>query len=106
MRECTLVGIGTNNTATNIANHDAYSLGEFKDDCFQGHVHYIRNKDGAGSASGYYLGRSSDSWGISDSMLGVGGTIANTNDPYGTYPRVGNVTRGKRKGVNYLIKAL
>ena len=85
-RECALVGAGENGTDT-ISAHDVYDLGEFKDDQLQDHTH---NK------SGYKL----------DTYSAEGGhwyeLIPDAND-YVTNARAGLVTRGKRKGINYII---
>lgn len=90
-REVALVGIGENTTNT-IANHDTYALGEFKDDQLQNHTHGF-----------------SATWGnISYTFAGGGNgaTIGNITGltTGGSNGRVGNTTRGKRLGVNYIIK--
>lgn len=89
-REVALVGVGQNST-NSIATHDVYTLGQFKDDCFQTHQHTINIHK---SSSVAYIGLSSygDFW----------KTTSTNNASTG---RRGNVTRGKRKGVNYVIKA-
>lgn len=86
-RECALVGAGQNGTDT-IATHDVYNVGEFKDDQFQNHNHAgTWSHDSAGPCT-YYSG----------SPRGVAGL-----DQRYTTGRNGTVTRGKRKGVNYII---
>lgn len=101
-RECTLVGVGQNTTDT-IADHDVYTLGEFKDDQLQGHRHqldYPYSNDGAGGYGGH-IGN-----GIpSSSRTAYADVIsAQTSEDHGT-PRVGTTTHGKQKGVAYYIKA-
>lgn len=93
-REVALVGAGQN-TKDSIATHDVYTVGQFKDDQLQNHLHslYIR------SASGY-----------SDSPNVCGGNEStsakfDTGYIHSSYRR-GNVTRGKCKGVKYIIKVL
>ena len=84
----------TNNT--NQA-HEVHTLGEFKDDQFQGHEHkYYRPAEG--SIIGNVNGTNS------------GGRTANTleiqsNNTHGT-PRIGTTTHGKQVGITYLIKVL
>ena len=107
-RECAMVGIGINYTdASNIKKDDTYSLGEFKDDCLQGHVH------------GYMY---SSAWDITDPNTGgvmlwkqisisefdvtTSERLQYSSDNSHGNPRIGDITRGKRKGVNFLIKAL
>ncbi len=91
-RECALVGIGTNQKDT-IEVHDVYTLSEFKDDCLQLHVHTysVPNRAKYGQ-----LKNPGDIYG--DNFL----TNYNTSDPPNA--RTGTVTRGKRKGVYFLIK--
>lgn len=84
-RECALVGAGENGTDTMEA-HDVYGLGEFKDDQLQDHRHYYSVSDGAHGVQG--------DWGDYVST-GTRGEI--------TSGRAGLVTRGKRKGINYII---
>ncbi len=90
LRECALVGAGEN-THDTIATHDVYTLGQFKDDQLQTHQHAVccnvygpHFDHGMNTPSGYYY-----------------------NDGYtsGNTGRGGDVTRGKRKGVNFIIKA-
>lgn len=85
-RECALVGAGENGTDT-IEAHDVYNVGEFKDDQLQDHIH--RN--------GAYSGADGTPGGRWRSIPGVtsSGSISSG--------RSGTVTRGKRKGVNYII---
>jgi len=107
LRECALVGIGQSsneyNSSTNpngIQAHDVYTLGEFKDDQFQGHKHSISGskvtKKGGNDVldtSTYYT--------ISNATVG-NPTTDGTN---GT-PRIGTTTHGKQIGVLYCIKAV
>lgn len=87
-RESALVGIGQNATHS-IASHDTYTLGQFKDDQLQTHTHGsvlndYSNYYGSGGQQSGHIGR-------------VGSTGYNTG-------RSGAVTRGKRLGVNFIIK--
>lgn len=103
LRECVPVGVGKNITKS-IASHDRFNLGQFKDDQFQGHFH------GDGTAS---FVQTSSSIAADDFLNSYNTEHANktnttkntiSNGTNGT-PRVGDVTRGKRIGVNYIIKA-
>lgn len=84
-RECALVGAGENGTDTMEA-HDVYGLGEFKDDQLQDHQH----STGATPASGLDL-----------PLLYAGSSNSHTGNVMAG--RAGLVTRGKRKGTNYII---
>ena len=96
-REVALVGVGTNGTdGLDISghSHDEYLLGEFKDDQLQDHYHRTNGRtQGTGHKSG-------NEWPI----LSPDGNTANATTIYSG--RHGVVTRGKRKGVTYLIKVL
>lgn len=99
-RECVLVGAGQN-TTDNIATHDVYTVGQFKDDQFQDHQHFyktIPQNGGQGNwltvyrrGSGDYPGE--QSWNYNDWQT------------CGTSGKIGNVTHGKQKGLNWAIKA-
>ena len=101
-RECVLVGVGQNDTDT-IAEHDVYTLGEFKDDQFQGHQH----KMGNGLVDGCYT-TSGLAGGVNNTQI-YGKTLPNTNgitsDGTNGTPRTGTTTHGKQKGVAFYIKA-
>ena len=89
LRECVLVGVGENDTDT-IADHDVYTLGEFKDDQLQEHTHSYRGQTPGQNGTGVPV------------LVGVSTATANTGANAG---RSGTTTHGKQKGVNYLIKA-
>lgn len=90
-RELALVGVGENTTQTGIENHDVFSLGEFKDDQMQTHTHTTT----AGQQTRIH-------WtGSPDTNLPTYGTNNRTGNNNG---RTGDVTRGKRMGVNFIIK--
>lgn len=93
LRECALVGAGQNTTDT-IATHDVYNVGQFKDDQLQDHSHNFRGGYSSGSKGTNWLrvdtNNPSNEWNSVGSVLSARG---------------GDVTRGKRKGVNYCIKA-
>lgn len=93
-RECVLVGVGQNTTDT-IADHDVYTLGEFKDDHFQGHAHDRGAVSGSDNTNG-------GAYRTIPGVIPTGGPT--TYDIYGT-PRFGTTTHGKQKGVAYYIKA-
>ena len=93
-REVTLVGAGQNGTEGSALNtHDVYTVGEFKDDQIQQHEHVFK----AATKSAPYAGASGDIgffWTYYDEVTkGMSG-------------RQGYTTRGKRKGVKYIIKVL
>ena len=109
MREAALVGIGQR--ASGVANHDVFTLGEFKDDQLQNHRHYR-----------YANGSAPDGWSISITATASSnwvpvdsGTVNNgpemggvvTDEPTHAYGkgRAGTTTRTKQFGVNYIIKA-
>ena len=95
LREVVLVGAGES-TRANIVVHDVYTVGEFKDDQFQGHEHETyrnREADAAGGAGG------TTNLGVVASTFGVVSDSA-----YGN-ARVGSTTHGKQIGVNYIIRA-
>ena len=100
LRETVPVGVGENGNAT-IANHDIYTLGEFKDDQFQGHNHSNCSIDYNTSSQNNknYAYAWQNSWARQtdnlDRMVDSGS---------GT-PRTGTTTHGKQLGVNYIIKA-
>lgn len=102
LRESNLVGVGTSDN-TDIASHDTYVVGEFKDDQFQGHSHKIQyydyaNINGGGTARAL---RNETPYNINSSDL-INGIISDgTNGD----PRTGSTTHGKQTGVYYLIKA-
>ena len=86
-RECALVGAGENSTDTMEA-HDVYDVGEFKDDQLQDHEHMAQTQLGSTWTSSYRT-----------MLEGSGGFT--TGKVYAG--RAGLVTRGKRKGINYII---
>lgn len=99
-RECALVGIGSNGTFiidnTNQA-HEVHTLGEFKDDQFQGHSHYSGHQDRGEGGNYNYMKWDGDYNNPTKNIISDG-----TN---GT-PRYGTTTHGKQIGVMYLIKVL
>lgn len=89
LRECTLVGAGENATDT-IADHDVYTVGEFKDDQLQDHTHTY-----------FPAIQETSSWiALGNGRSGYTGT---TSKPVSG--RHGTTTHGKQKGVNYIICA-
>lgn len=98
LREVSLVGAGENGTL-NITAHDLYTLGQFKDDQFQGHWHNIAD-DGKAEGGGNNRGALCSLNGSNDTKVrnpisdGVNGD-----------PRTGTTTHGKQVGVKWIIKA-
>ena len=79
--------------------HDTYTLGQFKDDQFQGHEHNYQYTP---------VATQSDDWGdnhkdVWPEQVGTTSAIV-TKSGYGN-ARYGTVTRGKRLGVYYIIRA-
>lgn len=96
MREVVPVGIGTRNA--NII-HDVYTLGQFKDDQSQNHSHIAnfrtsRDTDEARISVGCRLNAYPEAYGSATNY--IGGPKSG---------RFGDVTRGKRIGMNYIIHA-
>lgn len=81
LRECALVGVGQNGTDT-IAIHDVYTLGEFKDDNIGEHGHAL-------------VAETRATYNSAGVPVGVSNSTRNKT----------SVSRGKRKGVNFVIKA-
>lgn len=96
-RECALVGAGENTTDT-IAAHDVYAVGEFKDDQLQSHQHKLGN-------NGMTQGLLNVAVGAGTVTCQLGGSITKYTTGLSTDTRSGTTSRGKRKGVNYYIKA-
>lgn len=100
-RECVPVGIGTRSSG--VSNHDIYTLGQFKDDQFQGHEHGFKVPNNY-LVVPYETGASiSDNWlevnlGIAKKTVGI------VSDKTNGTPRIGSTTHGKQIGVNYIIK--
>ena len=117
LRECSLVGVGKNETyvfdsteldpATGTQgsqDHDVYTVGEFKDDQFQGHRHQSNNRycnDGAERYGGNIGNGISSTTGYVYSDIISAQTSVNNG-----IPRYGTTTHGKRLGVTYCIKAV
>ena len=89
LRELVPVGVGTNETY-NIASHDVYEVGEFKDDQMQTHAH---NYQSVYTTGGNAAGRDTDKNVLSPTVNSE--TTKNINDNL--------VTHGKQIGVNYII---
>ena len=108
LRECALVGAGEN-THDTIATHDTYTLGQFKDDQIQNITGTAYNTDwgspnivGKGAFFGKKL-RGGDSYNYT--KLNSLPELDDTWDfDASRVARAGDVTRGKRKAVNFIIK--
>ena len=117
LRECTPVGVGKNTNRVFEApegnpytgtggtqNHDEYTLGQFKDDQFQGHEHtYILERNKKASDSGVGTNDYYERYYDLDSNK-AHNTLDITSKPYYGNVRFGTTTHGKRVGVNYIIK--
>lgn len=103
MRESAPVGVGTFSAVTGTTHGaqvaaDVYTLGQFKDDQEQGHLHTTNVPNGSGALFSGLYGGGSDA--------GQAGKNSGTPISDGTNgtPRTGTVTRGKRIGINFIIK--
>lgn len=99
LREIYLCGAGENSNTT-IAGHDVIQIHEFKNDQMQGHTH----------TGGQPLTIAAGGYGLDNGGLWFGNVYNRTLNDYadngnGT-PRIGNVTRPKSIGINYLIRAI
>jgi len=96
-REAALVGAGQNASDT-IADHDVYTVGQFKDDQVQNHKHYLPPYTAISqTAVSSYADMTSN---ITDDSTSGYYSLNMANG------RKGSVTRGKRKAVKYIIKVL
>jgi microcystin-dependent protein len=98
-REVAGVGVGTSsNSALNASTseHDVFTLGQVKDDQFESHYH-AATIQAAWQGSGSNFGTSAG--GLYPSVTVTAPTTDGTNAL-----RTGSVTRGKRIGMNYIIK--
>ena len=117
LRECVLVGAGQNDTDT-IADHDVYTVGEFKDDQIQNIVGKIEDTDqGTGdqflsdtsfslinNSGALFAGNAKTRKSISNNDTTVSSPTS-INFDASLSARAGTTTHGKQKGVNYIIKA-
>jgi microcystin-dependent protein len=97
-RECVLVGVGQNDTDT-IAEHDVYTLGQFKDDQLQDHTHDLPTEL---ARMENYVAGAAQSWAKTNTTTTT--TYTETLNVTNTY-RTGTTTHGKQKGVAFYIKA-
>lgn len=100
-RECVLVGVGQNTTDT-IAEHDVYTLGEFKDDQLQNitgtfDAFYSDVEPAGAFYSLDYNGKAVQS--------STSAYRANATFDASRVARTGTSTHGKQKGVAFYIKA-
>lgn len=105
LRECVPVGAGSDNTTYTMGAHDTYSLGDFKDDQFQGHWHRFStngNDKGKGGMHSAYGGGD----GPYDSSTYPNGIITPQSMENMGNVRYGTTTHGKQVGVYYIIKVL
>ena len=91
LRESVPVG-ASQSTRSDIATHDVYTIGQFKDDQLQEHRHSLPNDINA-------------AFGENTSAFGGGGGSPFTSTGTISSGRTGTTTHGKQLGVNYIIKA-
>jgi microcystin-dependent protein len=96
-REVVPVGAGTS-TRSEIATHDAFDVGQFKDDQFQSHIHDVYPANSPTGGTMTYLSSYTGATG-SGAYHSRTGTARDCNG------RNGTTTRTKELGVNYIIKA-
>ncbi|MGA2480021.1 MAG: phage tail protein [Spirochaetia bacterium] len=99
LQEAAPVGAGTSLRAE--VTHDIFNLAQFKDDQEQGHIHPIGNA--VHNGSGYYMPGGGGPITCDTSIIQATGDPTADSHGNGT-PRTGIVTRGKRIGVNFIIK--
>lgn len=92
LRETVPVGV-SQSTRSDIATHDVYTIGQFKDDQLQEHRHSLPNDINA-------------AFGENTSAFGGGGGSPFTSTGTISSGRTGTTTHGKQLGVNYIIKAI
>lgn len=106
LRELVLVGSG-HNDVQNIAAHDEYTIGEFKDDQFQGHWHYFHHYDGYTPAGDTEDAMNSGAfYGYREGDYKVTAAGSPKNDRVNGDPRIGTTTHSKQYGIVYYIKAV
>lgn len=83
-------------------------VGEYKDDCMQGHRHFtgvVNNASGGDFGGSLMLGnRSPDQ--IDNIFTALGVAVVNAPNFGWGKARVGQNTHGKQKGVKYIVKVL
>lgn len=84
------VPVGSDARDNDVIDHDIYTIGEFKDDQLQDHVHNVY-KNYEGGATGGAGGTTT-----------LGGLVVSSEVKNA---RTGTTTHGKQLGVNYIIKA-
>ena len=90
-REVALVGSGQN-SSDSIADHDVYTVGQFKDDCLQDHSHPLSARQNGVS--------------YNEGLEINGYTTWNKSTGGVQSARKSTITRGKRKAVKFIIKVL
>ena len=96
MRGAAPAGVGI---STGYTQNETLVLGTKYNDQFQGHVH-----DWSGNTTGGGGNGNSGIWGVTNvNNSGSGISTPRTDGTNGT-PRTGTITRGKRIGVNFIIK--
>jgi len=96
------VGVGT---STGYTQNETYALGTKYDDQMQGHWHtLIATGNSASSASQFISHGPNQDNTFTGGSATVDGVKSPVSDNVNSTPRTGNVTHGKRIGVNYIIK--
>lgn len=99
LREAAPVGLGTR--ASGVTAHDAFTLGAFKDDQMHGHIHTSIIYTSTPGGSYAQPGASNT---FTTGSLNFQPTQSPVSDGTNGTPRPGPVTRGKRLGINFIIK--
>ena len=107
-REAALVGVGTRDSG--VATHDAYALGQFKDDQFASHTHTQNAHSHTTNLGMRWTQGANNNFGLTNGGNYYGrlpDAIANATVATNQYTgATSGGTHGKRMGVNYIIKAL
>ncbi len=98
--EAAPVGVGTR--ASGVTSHDAFSLAAFKDDQLENHFHDLFSDSQAGSGMWHSSNAVAQGGSVSEATgrTTTRGVISDGSNGL----RVGTVTRGKRIGVNFIVK--
>lgn len=94
MRETYAVGVGTRGSG--VTQHDVFTLGQFKDDQFQSHLHNTLAYQSTGGGN-----NAASATNVNNINVESGPPVV---DGANGTPRTGTTTRGKAIGLNYIIK--
>mgnify|MGYP002621645839 CR=1 FL=1 len=106
LREATPVGVGENDTPT-IAEHDVYTLGQFKDDQIQNITGNTKSSTFNGDGATGGVGAIRLTQNTFNRQLSAGSSTGwfDISFDASRVARTGTTTHGKQLGVNYIIKA-